>query len=87
MHKNIIFTGFRITQYFQCFQVQMAEMMQKKGGFFIGGRFSITSGPSCSLLTMSLKLLITKYGIYANIFAEKHVSSSHSISKKKKKYL
>ena len=50
------------------------------------------SGPSCSKLTMSLvnivKTLIIKYGIYANIFAEKNVSSfcicksySHFVSK------
>ena len=36
---------------------------------------SLQSGPSCSKLTMSLVNIIIKYGIHANIFAEKNVGS------------
>ena len=48
------------------------------------GEIRKISGPSCSKLTMSLVNLLFKYGIYANIFAEKNVlrkSYSHFFSK------
>ena len=49
--------------------------------FFLGILYYF-SGPSCSKLTVSLvkvslKTLIVKYGIYANIVDEKNVSSLH----------